>query len=84
MTPEERSLLERTYKLSLENNDLLRKIRRSNTMSSIFRAIYWVVIIGASVGAYYYVQPYVDPMMKIYSDIMANAQNLPNLLRGGK
>ncbi len=77
-------MLERTYKLSLENNDLLRKIRRSNTMSSIFRAIYWVVIIGASVGAYYYVQPYVDPMMKIYSDIMANAQNLPNLLRGGK
>ncbi len=62
MTPEERSLLERTYKLTEENNEILRKIRRGNRWSMAIKATYWIVIIGLSIGAFYFVQPYIEFM----------------------
>ena len=74
MTPEERSLLERTHKLAEENNEILRKMRRMNRISGVFRAIYWIVIIGVSVGAYYLIQPYVDSTMKLYNDAKSSLQ----------
>lgn len=60
MSPEDRSLLEKTYKLAEENNIILMSIRRSNRISMAVRAIYWIVIIGLSVGALYFIQPYID------------------------
>jgi hypothetical protein len=62
MSPEERSLLERTYKMTEENNEILRSIRRSNRWSMALRATYWIVIIGLSIGAFYFVQPYIEFM----------------------
>lgn len=69
MTPEERSLLERTYKLAEENNEMLRKIRRINRLSFAMRVLYWAVIIGLAVGALYFIQPYVDAVIGAYSDL---------------
>lgn len=60
MTPEEKSLLERTYKLAEENNDILRGIRRSNRWATAMRIGYWVIIIVTSVGAYLFIQPYLS------------------------
>jgi hypothetical protein len=60
MNPEERSLLERTYKLSEENNELLKSIRLSNRISLAMRIVYWVVILGFSFGAVYFIKPYVE------------------------
>ncbi|MFA6295022.1 MAG: hypothetical protein WC666_01200 [Candidatus Paceibacterota bacterium] len=65
MTPEEKSLLERTYKMVEENNDILRKMRRANRFGIAMRIFYWVVIIGASIGAFYFLQPYINSMMGI-------------------
>ena len=58
MTPEEKSLLERTLKLAEENNGLLKGLRRSNRVSTVMRILYWVVIIALSFGAFYLIQPY--------------------------
>lgn len=66
MTPEERSLLERTYKLSEENNSILRSIRRANRWSVAFKVAYWLVIIGLSVGALYFIKPYVEFMKSAF------------------
>ncbi len=60
MNPEERSLLERTYKLSQENNDILKSLRRSNRIGTAIKIFYWTVIIGLSVGSIYFIQPYVN------------------------
>ena len=45
-----------------ENNEILRKIRRGNRWSMAIKATYWVVIIGLSIGAFYFIQPYVEFM----------------------
>ncbi len=62
MTPEEKSLLERTYKFSEENNVILKSLRRSHRLSLIGKSIYWFVIIGLSIGAFYFIQPYINFM----------------------
>lgn len=69
MTPEEKELLQKTYELSEENNKILHSLRRSNRVRSFFRIVYWVLIICVSVGAFYYIQPYVNVVIKAYQGI---------------
>jgi len=76
MTPEERSLLENTMALAKENNKILRSIRRSNRWSSIFRVIYWVVIIGLGLGTYYFLQPYLMSAVNIINQGQAAIKSL--------
>jgi TRAP-type C4-dicarboxylate transport system permease small subunit len=60
MTPEEKALLENTLTLVKENNEILRSIRRTSRISTALKIFYWVLIIGLSLGAFYFIQPYVD------------------------
>jgi len=60
MTPEEKDLLKRVAELSEENNDMLRSMRRSMRLARFMSILYWVVIIGSAIGAYYFIQPYID------------------------
>ena len=78
MSPEERQLLIQTHRLVEENNKLLRKMHRSAIWGSIFRFIYWVAIIGASVGAYYLIQPYVDQLKGVYGGIQQDVSTVRN------
>ncbi|MES3030803.1 MAG: hypothetical protein V4697_00095 [Patescibacteria group bacterium] len=79
MTPEERSLLERTYKLAEENNEILRKMRRLSRYGTIFKTIYWVVILGLSFGAYYFIQPYVESVSGLYGQVQGNVGTMDNI-----
>ena len=69
MTPEEKILLERAVSLGEENNKILRSIRRTNRFGFVWKIVYWGIIIGISYGAYVYIQPYVDMLMKEYNSI---------------
>lgn len=79
MTPEEKELLARVAVLSEENNQILRGIRRSNRWGSFFKLLYWLIILGISYGAYVYVQPYVDQLMKAYTGITDTANKVSNV-----
>ncbi len=76
MTPEERSLLERTCAIAEENNKILLSIRRSSRITSFMHIAYWVIIIGFSVGAYYFIQPYINSLMGVYGQAQVNVQSL--------
>jgi hypothetical protein len=39
---------------------MLHKIRRAQNWASFLRAVYWVIIIGLGIGAFYFLQPYID------------------------
>ena len=60
MNPEERKMLEETRALAIENREILRSVQRNLRVSAVFKALYWIIIIGATFGAYYFIQPYVD------------------------
>jgi hypothetical protein len=72
MTPEEKSLLERTYKMAEENNAMLHSIRRSGRFAIIMRIVYWAVIILLSFGAYYLIQPYVNFLMNTLGSLSSS------------
>ncbi len=60
MTPEDKAKLDNLYELVRENNALLRSLQRSSRLRTTLRVIYWIIIIGLSFGAFYFIQPYVD------------------------
>ena len=65
MDPEERKLLERTLRLVEENNSMIHKMRRAQKWASFTRTLYWIVIIGVSIGAFYFLQPYINKMQSL-------------------
>lgn len=67
MDPESKKLLQDTFNLAQENNELLRSMKRSMRLARVMSILYWVFIIGSAVGAYYLIQPYVDQVMNVYS-----------------
>lgn len=75
MNPEERSLLEKVYKMTEENNAILHSIRRTTRLGLAMRILYWVVIIGLSVGALYFIQPYVDFMTGAFNKKSDSSMN---------
>ena len=60
MSPEEKELFKRSIALAEENNDILRSLQRSMRLARLMTILYWLFIIGASVGAYYLIQPYIQ------------------------
>ena len=79
MNPDERKMLKENLELSQENNEMLRAIRRSMFWGGVIKAIYWILIIGVAIGAFYFLQPYMDTFAKAYSDIKANFNNVGSL-----
>jgi len=60
MDPEDKRIIRENLELAKENQEMLKKMRRGQFIGNIARIFYWVIIIGASFGAYYFIQPYID------------------------
>lgn len=81
MQPEEREMLKKALELSRENNKMLQSIKRSMFVGRIFRIVYWVIVIGAAIGAYYYIEPYLDEAIGAYGSIKGDLKNFGDLLK---
>jgi hypothetical protein len=81
MDPESKKLIEETYALEEENNKMLHSLKRSMFWSRTMSIAYWVLIIGVSVGAFYYIQPYLDDAMSIYGDVKNNLENVGSFFK---
>ena len=66
MTPEERELLKKSLELAEENNEILRNLQRAMRWGRIFKIFYWVIIVGTAIGAFYFIQPYLDTLTEAY------------------
>ena len=60
---EQGDMLEKILKLTEENNILLVQMRRAARWATFFQALYWLIIIGLSIGAFYFVQPYINSLV---------------------
>ena len=52
--------LDHIYQMTLENHEILKSIRRQQYFGNAMRVFYWMVILGAIGGMYYYVRPFVQ------------------------
>ena len=91
MDEELKELLEENLEVSKENNEILSKIWSDVKWKRITKFIYWLIIIGLALGAYYYVQPIIEGFSQGYgsvgngiSSLVENIKRvtgiLPNLL----
>ncbi|MDP2642034.1 MAG: hypothetical protein Q8P21_01960 [bacterium] len=69
MNPEEKVLLERTLKLSEENNKILRKIERRARWAVVWGFIKVAIIIVPLVIGYLYLQPFFERAMENYNGV---------------
>lgn len=60
-----KQLLRENLEVSQESLKILKKINRDRILSNIFNIVKWAIIIGVSVGAYYYFQPYLEQMTSL-------------------
>ncbi len=76
MTPEEHRMLTEALSLAQENARILKNMQRVARASLILRAVYWVVILGLSFGAFYFIQPYIDALKGSTADAQDSASSI--------
>lgn len=81
MEPIYKDKLNRTFELAEENNKMLKKIVRSMRWSRIFRIISALVVIGASIGIFYFLQPFFEQLGETYSTFRDSVNSLGNVFR---
>jgi len=64
--------LKELLEITKENNVMLRKLYKGYVIGKIFSILYWIIIIGLGIGAFYYVQPYIDTLNDTYKMIMGD------------
>ena len=74
-------MLEETLELARDSNYLIHKIRRAGKWSMVFTFVYWFVILGGLAVGYYFIQPYVDTMLKAYTQVQAQIDGFKNFTR---
>ncbi|MFA7285749.1 MAG: hypothetical protein WC011_02790 [Candidatus Paceibacterota bacterium] len=79
MDSEDKKLLEKVYELAEENNEMLHKVRSVQKRAFLFQIIRWTVIIGISIGAFYFLQPYVDNFQYFLEDTSDTIDKIKSL-----
>ncbi|TSC62744.1 MAG: hypothetical protein G01um101448_447 [Parcubacteria group bacterium Gr01-1014_48] len=72
----DRTLLEKTYKLAEETNEEVHKMRRAQRFRFYINVLYWLIITGAAVAAFYASQPYISQLQGVYSSIKSGIEGL--------
>ena len=79
MDQQEKKTLEETLALTEKNHQILKSMYRSMRWARASRIVYWLIVIGVTVGAYYYVQPYIDQFLKIGASLKDNADTISKI-----
>jgi hypothetical protein len=74
-------MLKKALELAEENNQMLHAMKRAMFWGRVARIIYWVIIVGGAIGAYYYLQPYIDGAVNAYGSVKGDLQNFGGLFR---
>ena len=53
----------------LDNQHMTKSVFRKARFSTWISAIKWIVIVGVTLGAFYYIQPVIDALMKTYQSV---------------
>ena len=69
MSPEEKVLLERTLKLSEENNNILHKMQRAARWAILWGFIKVAIIIVPLIAGYIYLQPFLGQAMENFNSV---------------
>ncbi len=52
-----------------QNNQMLMSIQRRSQLAIVFSSLKWIVLIGLSFGAFYFLKPYMETALGAYDNI---------------
>ena len=70
--------LDAVTELSRENNRMLTSLWKHHRVVRVFRIIYLVLIIAAALGIYYYLEPYLEMISRLYT---GNSETLLQVMK---
>lgn len=68
LEPQEKAMLEKALDLAEKNNKIITKMYHAQRVARVFHILYWVLVIGSAVGAYYVIQPYIEGITDGFSE----------------
>ena len=69
MYGDERKTFEHLAELVEDNNRILHRLQRAKRWGTFFHFFYWVAILLLAAGSYYYIQPYIENLQKIFPQL---------------
>jgi amino acid permease len=78
-TEELKKMVEENLAISKESLNILKKMHRAQMIASAFKVFYWLLIIGAFVGAYYYIKPILETMMVTWQKVASDVAGIGEL-----
>jgi len=75
MDEESKKLLKEEVELNKENNQLLNKLVSYQRWTRWLNISKWVIVVGATLGAIYYIQPLIDRLWNTYAEIVGTISN---------
>ncbi|MEK7121974.1 MAG: hypothetical protein AAB807_00165 [Patescibacteria group bacterium] len=84
MEDELKNLLRKNLEVSQESLRILKKINRDRIYGKIFYLLKWAVIIGATLGTYYYIEPMIKDLINTLSAVNSGIGEARNIGEGLK
>jgi uncharacterized membrane protein len=75
-----KELIRHNTALTIETNKMVHGMRRASRFSATLSALWWIIIIGASVGSYFYFLPYIHSLLDLYSAAQQNITHAQQIL----
>ncbi len=66
MDDETKELLKQNLELSQKNNEMLSKLIRVQKFTTIYRIVYWAIIIFSTLGLFYFIKPLIGNLFNAY------------------
>ena len=79
MDSESEQLLQDALTLAKENNKMLHKIRGVQKRETFWHVLKLIVIVGITLGSFYFLEPYLNKVVDLYNSISAIQQNIKNV-----
>jgi len=70
------NLLEQTYALTVENNRLLKKMRRGSRIGLVFKLVFWAVMLGLPIWMYFTI---LEPMLQQGMGVLQQVQGVADM-----
>ena len=71
-----KQLLQKNLELSEENNKMLHHVRRVQIRQFYWNAIKFVIIIALALGSLYFLEPYLEKVTGIFSQVTGSKANI--------
>ena len=71
--------LEETREIVERNNETINQAYNMLWRGRMFQVVYYILIVGIAIGAFYFLEPYIDNAVEVYGQLQERINSLPLL-----